>query len=39
MYDDDELIQPWFDHLVGGFGSVSLLDIHTHVGVNVLDGF
>ncbi len=38
MYDD-ELIRPWFEHLVLGIPGVSLVDIHTHTGANDPDGF
>jgi uncharacterized protein len=38
MYDDD-FIKPWFDHLVASLPSVSLVDIHTHLGFNDPDGF
>lgn len=38
MYDD-ELIRPWYEHLVATLPGVSLFDIHTHTGFNDPDGF
>jgi predicted TIM-barrel fold metal-dependent hydrolase len=33
---EDELLRPWFEHLVG---DVPLVDVHTHIGHNDPDGF
>ena len=38
MHEDD-LLAPWFEHLVGSLDHVSLFDFHTHIGVNDPDGF
>lgn len=38
MYDD-EVIKPWFDHLVAPLPGLELFDIHTHIGFNDPDGF
>jgi predicted TIM-barrel fold metal-dependent hydrolase len=37
--DEDQLLAPWFDHMVGSLGHVSLFDVHTHIGHNDPDGF
>jgi predicted TIM-barrel fold metal-dependent hydrolase len=37
--DEDDLIRPWFDHIVGGTLDEPLFDIHTHTGFNDPDGF
>src|SRR5690242_4444955 len=36
---EDELLAPWFEHLVGSLEHVSLFDFHTHIGFNDPDGF
>lgn len=33
---EDELLRPWFEHLVG---DTPLVDVHTHIGQNDPDGF
>lgn len=38
MYDDD-LILPWFEHVMDSVPGVSLFDVHAHVGTNDPDGF
>jgi predicted TIM-barrel fold metal-dependent hydrolase len=38
MHEDD-LLFPWFEHLVGTLEHVSLFDVHTHIGSNDPDGF
>jgi predicted TIM-barrel fold metal-dependent hydrolase len=37
--DENELMRPWFDHMVGSLRHVSLFDVHTHIGHNDPDGF
>jgi uncharacterized protein len=37
--DEDDLLAPWFAHLVGSLEHVSLFDFHTHIGCNDPDGF
>ena len=37
--DEDELLAPWFAHMVASLGHVSLFDFHTHIGHNDPDGF
>jgi predicted TIM-barrel fold metal-dependent hydrolase len=37
--DEDELLEPWFAHMVASLRHVSLLDFHTHIGSNDPDGF
>jgi uncharacterized protein len=36
---EDELLQPWFDHIVASLPHVSPFDVHTHIGHNDPDGF
>ena len=36
---DDELIQPWFEHVMDSVPGVSLFDVHAHAGSNDPDGF
>jgi predicted TIM-barrel fold metal-dependent hydrolase len=37
--DEDDLLYPWFAHMVGTLEHVSLFDVHTHIGANDPDGF
>jgi len=37
--NEDELLRPWFEHMVASLPHLSLLDVHTHIGHNDPDGF
>ena len=37
--DENELLRPWFAHMVASLAHVSLFDVHTHIGHNDPDGF
>jgi predicted TIM-barrel fold metal-dependent hydrolase len=37
--DEDELLAPWFAHMVASLPHVSLFDFHTHIGHHDPDGF
>lgn len=37
--NEDQFLQPWFDHIVTSLPHVSLFDVHTHIGHNDPDGF
>jgi predicted TIM-barrel fold metal-dependent hydrolase len=37
--NEDQFLQPWFDHIVASLPHVELFDAHTHIGHNDPDGF
>ncbi|HEX6652720.1 MAG TPA: amidohydrolase family protein [Thermoleophilaceae bacterium] len=37
--NEDQFLEPWFDHIVASLPDVSLFDAHTHIGHNDPDGF
>lgn len=39
MTAEDELLWPWFEHMVASLPEAELFDVHTHIGHNDPDGF
>jgi predicted TIM-barrel fold metal-dependent hydrolase len=39
MTAEDELLWPWFEHMVASLPEVELFDVHAHIGHNDPDGF
>jgi predicted TIM-barrel fold metal-dependent hydrolase len=37
--NEDQFLQPWFDHIVASLPHISPFDVHTHIGHNDPDGF